>query len=71
MRYFIGSNLDVIGELVEEINDGLEIISDEVDFLETLDWDEIFEHVPSGDGVKRNIIDSLDAIKTVLDNISK
>jgi hypothetical protein len=68
-RYLNGNNTDVITQMIEEIQDGLENISDEIGFLETIDWDEIFEFVPE-DGIKSEIIDSLDAIRTVLYNIS-
>lgn len=71
MAYYQGSKLDVINELTSDIDSGLDKMNDDVNFLRSVDWNEIFEHVPNGDSIQSEIEDAINSISAEIDGLKR
>lgn len=63
------NEFDTIRRVIENtdsIEQALIEISEEIESLELYDWDEIFSFVPNSDDVRSDIVNSIDAIKNIL-----
>jgi hypothetical protein len=70
-KYYQGVKTELISDLVGEIENGLDEISEEVNMLELVDWNEIFETVPDSEQIQSDIESAIGNIRGVLDNLKR
>ncbi|MED3550177.1 hypothetical protein [Cytobacillus praedii] len=70
-KYCQGVKTEVISDLVGEIDNGLDEISEEVNMLELVDWNEIFETMPDSEQIQSDIESAIGNIRGVLDNLKR
>jgi hypothetical protein len=71
MNYYHGNKTNIINDLAGEIENGLEEISNELDLLENVDWNEIFENVPNSERIQNDIESTISNIRGVLDSLNR
>jgi hypothetical protein len=70
-KYYQGNKTELVSDLIGEIESGLDQINEEVNTLESFDWNEIFEHVPNSDRVQDDIESAISSIRGVLDSFKR
>jgi hypothetical protein len=53
-----------INQSIQQVNKELQNVGVHVSLLETIDWDEIFEHVPNSDEGRLDIVQSINNVAT-------